>query len=263
METSRFTRDNANLKLQAKPWKPVTADLSVRYSKTNIYGGGANDATGSYDSDKRLKYSVIYTPIPLSNLDPNAGSDDDDLGNLYNPIEALYDNYREQERHTLNLGAALTIEPIKNLKVKTEVGYETYRNFDQRFWGTTCYYVKNVPASENQDMPAIQFQTKERTRQRNTNTISYDFKKLLPEPNHLSVMVGEEYVYTKSATKTQVVHGFPVTFDAQTAWKLSTQGVAYSTENYINPNDYILSFFGRANYDYDSKYLLSAYIYGF
>ncbi len=258
MEASHFTRDNANLKLQAKPWKPVTADFSVRYSKTNIYGGGANDVSSTYDSDKRLKYSVIYTPIPISNLDSNSGSDNDDLGNLYNPIEALYDNYREQERHTFNLGAALTIEPIKNLKIKSEVGYEVYRNHDQRFWGTTTYYVKNVPASENQGKPAIQFQTKERTRQRNTNTINYDFKKILPEPNHLNLMIGQEYVYTKSTTQTQVVHGFPKTFDAQTAWKLSTQGVAFSTENYINPDDYILSFFGRANYDFDSKYLLSA-----
>ncbi|MCQ2203758.1 MAG: TonB-dependent receptor [Bacteroidales bacterium] len=258
METSKFSRDNANLKLNAKPWQPVTLDFSVRYSKTNIYGGGANDVTSAYDSDKRLKYSVIYTPIPLANLDPNAGSDDDDLGNLYNPLQALADNDRQQERHTLNMGAALTIEPVKNLKLKSEVGYETYRNADQRYWGTTTYYVKNVPSADNQNMPAVQFATTERTRQRNTNTISFDFKKILPEPNHLSVMVGEEYVYTKSKRQTNVVHGFPVTFKAQDAWKLSTQGTANSIENFISPNDYILSFFGRANYDFDSKYLLSA-----
>ena len=74
---------------------------------THIEGAGANEAAGVYDTDRRLKYSVIYTPIPLKNLDPSAGSSDDDLGNLYNPIQSIWDNDRVKDRKNLNLNSAL------------------------------------------------------------------------------------------------------------------------------------------------------------
>ena len=42
------------------------------------------------------------------------------------------------------------------------------------------------------------------------------------------------------------------------AWKFSSQGVPFSIDNYINPDDKLLSYFGRINYDFQSKYLISA-----
>ena len=69
MEGSNYKRDNFSLKLNTKPTKNTTLDFSVRYSETDIRGGGANETSSTLDSDKRLKYSVIYTPIPLANLD--------------------------------------------------------------------------------------------------------------------------------------------------------------------------------------------------
>ena len=145
---SNYKRDNFSLKLNTKPTKNTTLDFQARYSDTDIRGGGANDATGVYDSDKRLKYAVIYTPIPLANLDESAGTDDD-FGNLYNPVESQYDNDRKKERKTLNFAGAFGWEVFKNFKIRTEFGYDDYNQYDQRFWGTTTYYVKNVPASGN------------------------------------------------------------------------------------------------------------------
>ena len=178
MEGSNYKRDNFSLKLNTKPVKNVTLDFSARYSDTDIKGGGANDVSSTYDSDKRLKYAVIYTPIPLSNLDASAGSSDDDLGNLYHPLTAISDNDREQERKTLNIAGSFGWEIFKNFKIKTEVGYDDYRNSDQRYWGLTTYYIKNVPSDANQGKPAAQFANTSRHKFRNTNTISYDFSKL-------------------------------------------------------------------------------------
>lgn len=96
---SNFKRDNFSLKLNTKPTKNTTLDFQVRYSDTDIRGGGANDATGSMDTDRRLKYALYYYPMPLSNLDESAGSDDDELGNLYNPVVSQYDNDRVKEHY--------------------------------------------------------------------------------------------------------------------------------------------------------------------
>lgn len=55
MQMSDFKRDNANLKLNHKPVKNVSIDISARFSRTKINGGGANDANSSLNTDKRLK----------------------------------------------------------------------------------------------------------------------------------------------------------------------------------------------------------------
>ncbi len=259
MEGSDYKRDNFSLKLNTKPVKNVTLDFSIRYSETNIGGGGANDVSSTYDSDKRLKYSVIYTPIPLENMDSSAGSSDDDLGNLYHPLTAISDNDRDQERKTLNMSGSFGWEIFKNFKFKTELGYDDYRNDDLRFYGLTTYYVKNVPSAENQNLPAIQIANTNRHKFRNTNTISYDFSDLFKgDSHHLNAMIGHEWIITKSSKLTNIVHGFPETFTAADAWKLTSMGTPFSIDNFYDPDDKLLSYFGRINYDYQSKYLLSA-----
>ena len=257
---SSYKRDNFSLKLNTKPSKNTTFDLQARYSDTDVWGGGANEAAGAYDTDRRLKYAVIYTPIPLRNLNSSVGADDDDLGNLYNPVDVQYDNDRKKQRKTLNVAGAFGWEIFKNFKVKTEAGLDNYTQYDQRFWGTTTYYVKNVPAAENQDMPASRSVNTDRHRFRNTNTVSYDFKELFgKESGHsLNVLAGHEYVITKQNDITNESHGFPTDFDAATAWKLTTVGTPYIIDDYYKADDKLLSFFGRANYNYLDRYLLSA-----
>ena len=259
MEGSSYKRDNFSLKLNTKPTKNTTVDFTIRYAETDVRGGGANDVSSTYDSDKRLKYSVIYTPIPLKNLDSSAGSADDDLGNLYDPLVSITDNDRTQERKTFNMAGSFGWEIFKNFKVKAELGYDDYRNNDQRFWGTTTYYIKNVPSAENQGLPAIQLQDTKRHKFRSTNTVSYDFSKVLNnDKHHLNALIGHEWIVTKSSKLTNIVHGFPESFTADQAWKLTSMGTPYNIDNYLNPDDKLLSFFGRVNYDFESKYLLSA-----
>lgn len=255
---SNYKRDNFSLKLNTKPTKNTTLDFQARYSDTDIRGGGANDATGVYDSDKRLKYAVIYTPIPLANLDESAGTDDD-FGNLYNPVESQYDNDRKKERKTLNFAGAFGWEVFKNFKIRTEFGYDNYNQYDQRFWGTTTYYVKNVPASGNQNKPAIRLTDTNRHRFRNSNTISYDFSKLIKNTDHsLNFMVGHEYIITKERENMNEVHGFPEDYTAEQAWKLSSQGTPYTIDDNYSADDKLLSFFGRVNYNFKDRYLLTA-----
>ncbi len=253
---SSYKRDNFSLKLNTKPTKRTTLDFQVRYSDTDVNGGGAQDATGAYDTDRRLKYSVIYTPIPLANLDSSAGADDDDLGNLYNPVEAQRDNDKRREKKTLNMAGSFGWEVIDDLRLKTEFGYDDFKQYDKKFFGLTSYPVRNY--SDYPDMPSITFDDTNRHRFRNTNTISYDFKKLLKTDKHsLNWMVGHEYVITKKRTHSDEIHGFPTDFDSSTAWKLAGQGKPVKVNDFYSADDKLLSFFTRANYNFMDKYLLS------
>ena len=257
MYGSDFKRDNFSLKLNTKPSKTTTLDFQARYAKTNIGGGGANEAAGAYDTDRRLRYAVLYTPLPMKGID---GTDDLEQSSFYDPITTANDNDMKKERRNLNLAGSFGWEVYKDLKLKTEFGYDTYDEFSQRFWGTSAYYVKNVPAAANQNMPAIRNVDTKRHRFRNTNTISYDFKKLFgKDSDHsLNVLLGHEYVITKKHAVTNEVHGFPTDYDASTAWKLTSQGTPYTIDDAYSADDKLLSYFGRANYNYKDKYLLSA-----
>lgn len=260
MVGSNFKRDNFSLKLNTKPSKTTTLDFQARYSKTVVRGGGSNDATGAYDTDKRLKYSVIYYPFPLKNLDSEVSSDDDDLGNLYNPLVSANDNDRKKTRKNLNMSGSFGWEIIKGLKLKTELGYDYYNQYDQRFWGLTAYSVRNYADQKYVDMPQISLEDTNRERFRNTNTASFDFKNVFgKESKHsLNVLAGHEYIITTKRVNTNYVVGFPTDYNADKAWKLSSQGTATATNDYYSPDDKLLSFFGRANYSFMDKYLISA-----
>ena len=257
---SSFKRDNFSLKLNTKPSKRTTLDFQARYAMTDINGGGANDASSTYNTDKRLRYSVIYYPFPLKNLNASAGTDDDELGNLYNPVVSNDDNDQKKERKNLNVAASFGWEIFDNLKLKTEYGYDDYNEYAQRFWGMSTYYIKNVPQGDNQDHPATRITNMMRNRFRNTNTANYDFKKIFGKnsPHSLNMLLGHEYVITKKHTNLDETHGFPTDFDATTAWKLSAQGNPYTIDDSYSADDKLLSWFGRVNYNFMDKYLLSA-----
>jgi len=94
---------------------------------------------------------------------------------------------------------------------------------------------------------------------RNTNTVNYDFKNVIKNKDHsLNVLVGEETLNKKSSLNDDRLSFFPISFTAAQAWALSSQGTPYSVNKYTNADDNLLSFFGRVNYDYQSKYLVSA-----
>ena len=260
MQMSDFVRDNLSLKLNAKPTKRVSLDFQARWSKTKINGGGANEQSSTYNTDKRLRYAIQYTPYPVPGLSTDTDDDDTTNSSFYNPVTSLKDNDQKRTRITFNMSGAFTWELYKNLKFKTEFGYDTYKVDTKRFFGPTTYYVKNVPASANQGLPAITLTNQYRTKFRNTNTVSYDFKDIFrhPSAHSLNVLLGEEYIIMKNELMTNTAHGFPANFTSAEAWKFTTQGTPFEINDFYDPDDILNSYFGRINYNYKEKYLLSA-----
>ena len=260
MQMSDFVRDNLSLKLNAKPTKRVSLDFQARWSKTKINGGGANEQSSTYNTDKRLRYAIQYTPYPVPGLSTDTDDDDTTNSSFYNPVTSLKDNDQKRTRITFNMSGAFTWELYKNLKFKTEFGYDTYKVDTKRFFGPTTYYVKNVPASANQGLPAITLTNQYRTKFRNTNTVSYDFKDIFGKnsAHSLNVLLGEEYIIIKNELTTNTAHGFPANFTSAEAWKFTTQGTPFEINDFYDPDDILNSYFGRINYNYKEKYLLSA-----
>ncbi len=258
MRGSDYTRDNLNFKGNFKTSATTSIDANIRYSRINVRGSGANgiNDTGTTSGNGRLKHAVSYAPIPIASSIQGA-DEEQDYGDNAPPLKSVADNDSKRIRTTWNANAAFNWDIIQGLRLKIEGGLEDYRQGDDRFYGLTTYYVANNSTIKN--TPSNQHKEAFRTRYRNTNTLNYDFSNVLKNDDHsLTALLGEEMTITKSNTLTMMVDGFPTFYDAKMAWNFMASGTPSSTNNYYSPDDKLLSFFGRVNYDYRHKYSLGA-----
>jgi TonB-linked SusC/RagA family outer membrane protein len=254
---SGFKRNNITLKLNNKPTDKIDLAFSLRYSNTKINGGGTNEQNEVSSADSRLKNSISYPPMLLPGI--SSTETDEALANsLVNPITANADNDRQQERKNFNMAGSIGWDVIDNLKWRTEFGLDNYGYEDDRFYGRSTYYINNIPAAENQGLPAAILRSRDEVRFRNTNTLNYNFKKFLGDEHNATLLVGQEMIKTEVSQLTSVIHGYPSLFTSDQAFRLTTQGDAQSTDNNFSPDDKLLSFFTRANYDFRGRYLLTA-----
>ncbi|HSQ47972.1 MAG TPA: TonB-dependent receptor [Lutibacter sp.] len=257
MKGSDFKRNNLSFALKNKASEKVDLSLTFRYSDTEINGGGANEQNEISSADARLRHSVGYSPIPLPGL--TTDNTDEALSSyLVNPFVAVNDNQREQLRKNFNMLGSFSWKIIENLQFKTDLGLDNYSNLDYRFYGRSTYYANNRPAAENQGLPSLVFSDGKRERFRNANTLNYDFEKILGDKHSLKLLLGQEMLVNQSNEVTTEIQGFPKFFDFKTAKNLTTQGVPQAVDNYYSPDDKLLSFFGRLNYDYNNRYLFTA-----
>ena len=136
MTGSDYARDNLNFKANFKTSKTTSIDASIRYSRVNVNGAGANSLNdkGTTSGNGRLKHAVQYRPIPVS-----SGSDDDSDESLYGdsvqPLQSVADNDSRRLRTSLNANAAFNWKIIDNLRFKIEGGMEDWRQSDDHFYG--------------------------------------------------------------------------------------------------------------------------------
>lgn len=254
---SDFNRNNLSLAVNSKASDKIDLSFTVRYSDTEINGAGMNEQNEVSSADSRLKNIVGYAPIPI----PGLTTDDTDeavANNLTHPFVSIVDNNRQQFRKNFNTLGSFSWKLTSDLVFKTELGLDNYNYQDYRFYGRTTYYVKNNPAAERQNMPAMIMMDRKDTRFRNANTLNYDLKKLVGENHNLKFLLGEESIDYQRNDLTSTIQGYPLSFELDEAKKLTSQGTPISVDNFYYPDDKLLSFFGRANYDYKDRYLLTA-----
>ncbi len=259
MTGSDYKRDNLNFKANYKPIKELEFDINARYSHTTIMGSGSNsmDDAGSTSGNGRLKHSVQYSPIPIAGGAISGSDLEEDYGDNAPPLQSVADNDNKRVRRNWTVNGAVTWHIIKNLNLRVEGGLEDYTQENNRFYGLTTYYVGNTAQYKNK--PATRYTDTYRQTIRNTNTLSYNFEEVFNDDrHHLDLLLGQEYIFKRSNELTSVVENFPDFFDSEMAWNFMSTGTSISTNNYYDPNDKLLSFFGRVNYVFDNRYSVSA-----
>lgn len=255
---SDFKRNNLSVSLKSKANDKIDLSFTLRYSDTEVNGGGANEQNEVSSADSRLKHSVQYSPIPIDGL-TTTDTDEALAGYLIDPFVAVNDNQRLKTRKNFNMVGSFSWEMIENLTYKMDLGLDNRNDLDTRYYGRSTYYSNNRPSADNQGLPATLSRDREEIRFRNANTLNYNFKEIIKNEDHaVKLLLGQESIITESKSLTTEIHGFPAFFGFETARLLTSQGTPQTVDDFYSPDDKLLSFFGRVNYDYKNRYLLTA-----
>ena len=254
MVGSDFTKDNINAKLNTKLNKWLSLDFNARLAYSVVTGlnsgGDTNDASAS---NAIINKAITYRPVePL-----NASSEDDadESSNTdINPYDRMTGTYKQQRRFRQDYNAGLNWKPFKHFTFRSEFGYTwRYENTDQA-WDKLATRNDNTGAGA----PKSRFSRVDVRNWRNANTLTYDTKNAFAKGDRLNVLVGQEWSSSLQKNYYTSVIDFPTDFTLGEVLAHQGAGKTQPAANTIGAKDNMTSFFGRVNYTYADKYLLTA-----
>ena len=242
---SGFRRIGANLKVDQKINKNLSADFDIRYSEVRLQGNKYDMASSVY----------TYRPIdePLGTDDATLmGMGSTNVETMYNPLDIINNNTYEKNVQRLRAKAGLTWNIIKGLVAKSELNLG--RNWSK---ATTWDSGKAGASTYN----SLKWSDGDGYNVRWTNTLNYDVQGL-GEDHALSFLVGQELLSSKSNSFENLTTGFPDEFTQKDAYGMMNMGTNAGTKdgfsNTIGTPVHTSSYFARANYNYLGRYLLTA-----
>jgi len=254
---SGFMRNNVNAKMNGEICKGLRFDLTARYSHTRVTGAGSSTEGGS--SVARLKHAIRY--MPTNGLADMVADGDDYMEEMLstnaaaflNPYDMTVDEYRRTVKRQQTYNGALNWTIIDGLVFRTEWGYEAYDEHKDEFYGLSTSTARNnnlSPVASKYD------RTNHRWRGANTLTFTRTFK----DKHDLTVLVGQEMSSYNYTTQKVEARYFPKTTSREVALANMDLGTARPIDSFVSADDNMLSFFGRVNYSYDSRYIFTASI---
>ncbi len=252
---SGFKRNMANFKYDYELSKKVSLTLNARYSRQTIFGAGTS-STGS-QGNNRLRNAVRYQPfeggstVNVDDFDPLFANET----NLVNPILLANSEIKENGRNDLLLNGTLEYRINKDFTFRGVIGYVQRDEFVNQFSGPVT-----TLARQNNDQPVVFLSQAQTRRITSTNTLNY--KKTFG--NHkLDLLVGQEIVKTDGESLAMNIKWFPKSISAQEAFAniqaaSPPSGLVQDAPKAGRVPDRLASFFGRANYIFKNKYILTA-----
>ena len=260
---SDFDRKLVNLKLDHKLNEMVKIGFNTRYNYTTVHGAGTSNPGSS--STNRLRHAIKYRPFLMGGQDLYYYDDDyADATNanslqLVNPI--LYNDaeYRRNLTDVLNLAADVELKFTSYLSFKSTAGFD-FTNMRREAVDDS---ITGNSKQNGNGLPMAGISTSNRVTINNSNvltfsnaTLSGDFNK----KNRIVALVGHEIYQNRTRGENMFARYFPAGIPPRKALGNMNLGTMYLNPSSPPSFEYtnrIVSFFGRINYDYDGKYLLT------
>lgn len=239
----------ANVESKINPYITVGLNLAPTYIVTN----GSGNANGK---DAKIHQALAATPVSeagvgyLTNVEPNglypwAGS-------TSSPWLYMKENISQSRRMRLNTNAFLRVTPFKDLKIEFS-GAATYNDVDSNSYNFTSTTSNWALGEGTQSSGGHKTSRSWNTLMQVVANYDHEFGK-----HGLSLMAGASREESNIGFSTNQQFSKPFANDAITG-SFNGSLVAASTNTVTeNTSQKLLSYFGRVQYDYDSRYMLSA-----
>lgn len=254
---SGFSRKMINFKLDHKATDKLRLGFTTRFLDQQIQGiGTSNSGTRTTN---RLRHTINYRPFELS----RDGFGIDDFDESYylasagatNPVIMAESEYRRQYTRAIYFTAYANYTIVKNLSFRSTVGFDNANIRSDLFYSKITGTARNYAS-----LPVASIGQQNNYTLSNSNTLQYqlnNFKK----HHDIMVLAGQETVDARSKQNSFETRYFPADITPEKA--LANMGLGSAPTgsaqplptSFEEPPARIASFFGRASYAYDDKYL--------
>lgn len=251
---SAFEKTTAKMRINQKVTKHITVDATINYTNTNRQGTGTSADNGRFNMLGQILRARPTAGLRMTDEELLAAAIDpvilDEGGSIaqVNPIVQAQSvtNDRRAEMWSANLSVAINLG--KGITFKSAGTYNTTNNRNDIF-----YHDGSKEAYRNGQSAYGQTTMARTLRWSNNNTLQY---KLKNAGNHsFDAMLGQEIDYRGYESLLGGSKDFP--FDNIANDNLGLGATPTKVQSDYS-EQYLVSFFARANYDYKGRYLLTA-----
>jgi TonB-linked SusC/RagA family outer membrane protein len=252
VKSSNFDRlsGRVNIDSDVKSWLKVGVNLNISKANTDLVGSSGDGAGGNGGSV--IRYAYFRTPaIPV--YDANGDFTDkpvrfDLFGDGYNPVGMLAYNQNRRVEDRLFGKFYVNIEPMPGLKFISNFGMD-YSSQDQRRFDRTWGTDNRINGINRLAIASGSFQT---ITWSNFASYTKDFG-----DHSLSVLLGEETIKGDQYVINASQMNFP---DQDKSLVYLGNGIGQIVNSEVKQGNALASFFGKVDYDFMDKYLVSATI---
>ena len=258
MEGNGYDRFNINFKLNHELYKNLKLDFGMRLADITTKGvgtGGGSYKIRSYEAITKGPVNGLYDQL---DIDPSTLPDDeyDEYISITRSLkDKVNDYWRRKNERRYNYNGAITWNIIKGLTYRAEAGYD-YTFFQQKdYYGA----LSNKAVQDGGSLPMGEWNKKDSWKLRLTHTLTYN--KTFNKVHNLNAMIGQEYVASNSETLAVTAKYFQEDINPEKMFAslASNSGATGSRiiSSSLGQEDRTLSYFGRLNYSFADRYLLT------
>ncbi|MDE7136403.1 MAG: SusC/RagA family TonB-linked outer membrane protein, partial [Muribaculaceae bacterium] len=244
-----YKRNSVRSKINAELWKGIKFDFGAFYYENVTHGGGA------YSGMKNVLLQPInggtmFTRDQLVNTQTFPTYRGLDNGyDTANPLVQNLASTSESKSRRFEAQAGITLDLVKNFVWRTAYHYTTNWGKSTSFAdeNSTSYLVDQVNTGMNGGIS-----NSEGSSWGITNTLTYT--NTFAQKHDVTFMLGQEYSSSESTSNKMTLIQFP--YPNHKLDDISVATVSSKSSGHSHGN--MLSFFARANYGYDDRYLLTA-----
>lgn len=242
-------KHNISLSLNHSASERLSINARITYDQMKVYGMGTSEGGDRFN---KMQHILQYRPtIGIQGADDLLLGDEDpifadDSGNvMQNPLLSAAEETNNKEYRTFQANGGFNLKIVEGLSFTNSTGMRYQTRRDEIFFGDRSINAKRSSINGSiKNTETGSFQT--------SNVLSYELKK---NKHSMTAMLGQEYVSRWSRYLKASATNFLNDEIGLGDLSLGTPGIPESNENY---DDNLISFFGRVNYGYADKYLITA-----